>query len=153
MNENQSLIDGLRHAADFLEVNDGVGKVFGEFTLSIHCKNADEMIHRTRGLGRLDKVTFSEYFLLRKILRPGMVIDWWVDREKVCERIVTKETLPALPERTLPAEPERVVEKVTWSCPESLLGKRRDLQASADAWAEPRVTESVNVETEYTADF
>lgn len=153
MNENKSLIDGLRQAADFLEVNGGVGKVFSEFTLSIQCKNADEMIQRTRGIGQCDKVAFGEYFMLRKSLRPGMFIDWWVDREKVCERIVTTEVLPALPERTLPAEPERVVEKVTWSCPESLLGKRRDLQASADSWVEPRVTESVTVKTEYTADF
>lgn len=111
--------------------------------LTIYPKNKEDLISRTRGMGTLEKIvqTIGETFTLRKKFgQHGVFIDFDINREKVCERIVTKKLLPAEEERIIPAKPEQEVDVVTWKCPESLLAGLHD---PIEAKIEPELVEDI----------
>lgn len=133
MSENQALIDGLRQAADFIEAND-VGQLCEGVVLYRFFKDKDDFAVTTKGLGRLVKKPIDSYYTLSKMFPAEVEIQFTIGRDLICEKIVTKQTVAYQP-----AIPEHEVDSVKWVCPDSILQKLRgDLQASADAWVEPR---------------
>lgn len=126
----------IRRLLDFLEANDidishihAIGNVF--------LPDRDALAERIKGLGKLEKFTSDSYFWLRKTFAVDCYVDFNVDRDKVCQRVVTQKVIPARPETVLSALPERVEEVVTWECPESILGMGRDAKADAALASDP----------------
>lgn len=119
-NVNQDLIEILRAMATFLESHD-LPKAWPHISINIPCIDRADFLARTRGVGLLTKRVSDYYFTLEKIFGDGCQIDWFVQRDEVCEKIVTKKIVPARPEMVLPAIPEQEVEEAVWVCPESLL--------------------------------
>lgn len=112
MTQNQQFTQELRALADFMDAND-LGDIYPEFCLNIHAGTAAGLVEKTRGLGRVGKVARGDYFVLQKSFGDFVRIEWFVMRDQVCERIVTK--------KIMPAQPEHEIEEISWKCPESLL--------------------------------
>lgn len=121
---NAKWLEGMKQLIAFVEANpqnDHFGASCERFIAFSLTK--EELLARTKNIGPLEKIWKDKYFSLRKTFAGGIVIDFMIDRDQVCERIVTKKVIPARPELVLPATPEREVEEVEWHCPDSLLAK------------------------------
>lgn len=116
---------GLRQAADFFEQHPECLGPWPSFTLNCLLPTKEKLVEVTRGLGKLEKKAAGEHFWLQKNLPGDVRIDLFVRRDQVCEKVVTKKTLPAEPETVIKieAKPEREVEEVSWVCPDSLLAE------------------------------
>jgi hypothetical protein len=123
----------LRESADLFErLPDSidVGTYSGE---TIRVKTKHDFLAAMRALpGLWNKCAGGNIIWVYRHLPKGGYIDITVDRDQVCEKVVTTKTVPATPEVVIPAEPEKVVEVIEWRCPESLLGER-EAEATNDA--------------------
>ncbi len=125
--KSQAFIDALREFADFVERHDldyAQYQLKSTYFLPLNkCfSTKEDLIASTKGMGFLSKVAEGTHFSLRKQIGPFM-IDFFIDRELVCEAIPVKKILPAEPARpATEALPEREVTVIEWKCPESLLG-------------------------------
>lgn len=117
----------LRIAADWLEAHpqpEGTFVFLGgnEDVIYVKCRTAEAFRQAIRTAAGHKKKSFDDKDVeIVMDLTDGVRVKWYIEREQVCRKIVTKETLPAQPEQVIPARPEREVEKVTWECPDSLL--------------------------------
>lgn len=88
MNNNQSLIDGLRQAADFLESKPELQKLHPARMMFSVGGKAD-LIHVARHIGSFTKETDDYHFILHKPFGPALTIDFFTSREAFCKKVVT----------------------------------------------------------------
>lgn len=129
----RELVEGLRAMADFIEENIELPVEFEpEVKLNVWLYNdsrynQDIQHHRTareklavaaKILGKAEKRHLSAYFDLVKKFSKCVSIEYTIDREMVCKRVVTGKKI-------VPAEtyerPEREEEIVEWICDEPIL--------------------------------
>lgn len=88
-NNNQSLIDGLRQAADLLESKPEF-PAFSQQRITLWCWNDKELLrHAARHLGSFTKEFTTHYFELHRRLNEAVSIEVLIDREQICKKIVT----------------------------------------------------------------
>lgn len=118
---NQEMADGLRQLADWLEANPQQDGILGYVTVNCFLQSREALLAHVKGLGRLEKDAVGNWFYFRKRFTNRVSLEFNIDREKICRKVVTKTVLPAEPARIIPALPEREEEIVTWECPDSVL--------------------------------
>ncbi len=128
-------IAGLRMFADWCEATpDFPAEKIGNTQILIFCKTLDQFRANAKILGRGEKGAEGNYFMFTRQFGPVRV-QAYIEREQICERIVTQVEKPAI---TVPAEPERhyparVEEVVTYKCPESIFDADRRKEEAVNA--------------------
>ena len=88
MNQNRALIEGLRLAADFLELHPDMPQL-GPLTLRIFVWGDKVKFKEiARNLGSLEKKFSEHYFGLHKQINEALDIEVNIDREAVCKKVV-----------------------------------------------------------------
>lgn len=122
INKNNETIASLRAMADFLEANPV--NHYSTLDLISFCHTKDELVRVAREYAPVAKDwSGEEYFGVEKHFGKYGKIRWIIDRDKVCEKVVTTEKImrPVFADPTIIGEKEVEVQKVEWKCCESLL--------------------------------
>lgn len=88
MNNNQTLIDGLRLAADFLESKPEM-PVLPRQSIYFRIWDKSALKEAARHLGSFTKVFTDQYFELHKPINEAIDVQAYIAREQVCKKIVT----------------------------------------------------------------
>lgn len=131
LTSQQKFSQALREVADFYDQHPEIKTpVLGEMT--IFGADKEQIALGARAFGKADKVFKGEYFSLIKTFPSGMRLEYFADRERVCERVkVGEEVIPA---HVIPAQEETIVEEkikevFEWRCG-SIFGEEKS-EASA----------------------
>ena len=121
-NQNRRYIDGLRELADFLEERPEFVPI-GEKLILVYALGKEEFLKSCRLMGSFDKKVEPNFLNAIKKFNSMLTLELYTNRSNVCERVVTKITvpeqvIPAQKEETIPEHEEEVIE---WKCPESWL--------------------------------
>lgn len=138
-NRNAEMIKSLEELTQFLRDNPTI-KFDHSFTIYNHCGTKEELLECAPMIGACEKGANCEWYNLTKRFGSRIRGQWYINRQKICERVVVGEKIiPAkeeirVPEQVLPAEPERRELVYEWKCPDSLLRPSEDdaKQAKAD---------------------
>lgn len=114
-NQDNTLAEGLRALADWVDVNPDVASRINVH-INEYVSEREDIVKAARALGKAEKVGEGPYFTVRGTFGP-VTLDFFTNREKVCRRIVTGTVERA--ERVIPAGVEEIVD---WVCDEPLLG-------------------------------
>lgn len=88
MNNNQTLIDGLRKAIAFLESTPDM-PALGPQWLRFYVHDKDTLKEAARHLGSFTKRFTEYYFELRKPINEALTFEVAIPRETVCQKVVT----------------------------------------------------------------
>jgi hypothetical protein len=88
MIDRQSFAAGLRAAADFFESSENVDFPYG-LTMNVFPSTKDDMAAIARSYAPLKKKYEGNLFILVKDFGGGVILEFNLMREKVCQRVVT----------------------------------------------------------------
>ena len=110
-------IAALREIADLLEAHPEMTWWMSDLSIMVCTDTREDVATFARAVGSTKKQELNRDTLILRHCTPSGGELWArVQKESVCEKIVTKKTLPPEPERIVPALPEREVEEVSWKC-------------------------------------
>ncbi len=113
--ERLDAIQGLRDVADFLDAHPGVPAPRW-VTMNVPIDTKEELAQIAR-LSSWGKDYSGSYFALRKKFAGELTLDVYVERQKVCRKIITgMRMVPAEP-----AKPEREEAIEEWVCDDAAL--------------------------------
>ena len=112
-------VKGLRALADFLEANPEIEAPYAELRFKLFCANKNQIAEAARRYAPLTKTNYGSWYLLVRDFGGGVVLDWTIEREKVCRRVQTGTQIvskPKVPDG-VEMEYEQVEEPVyEWEC-------------------------------------
>jgi hypothetical protein len=120
---NQKIVSELRALADLLERNEVLNQMWFCNSSALVCRvdTKEELVSAiTTAGGKWNKEDAGDSLCVTRHIGAAYV-RLFISRDQVCEKRVTKKTVPAKPEMILPAQPERTVDVVEWHCPDSIL--------------------------------
>jgi hypothetical protein len=114
--ERQSLINGLREFATFLENTPDAPTPLVDTRFDVFLTSKEELVNAQKAIGgKFEKRAITDYFWLRKEFGP-ISYDLNVARSTICDKVVVGTRV--VPE--IPAVPEHVEEVIEWKCGEVL---------------------------------
>lgn len=132
-NDNRkNFVAGLRRLADWIEVTTEFTTEFN-LTINLFVYSKEKYAEAAKHFGACEKRFDGRYHSLVKAFSENVRIDLNIKQDYLCEKIVTKRIVPAMPEKVLPATPEHEVEDIQWKCPKSIMASAATQETDAVA--------------------